>query len=198
MTPDRPIFRAAARNDVRQRDCNPGVSEVSTDCLYAVLRVEARAQSGWRWMSRMTVLSDGQRILIVDDDPACWTVLDTMFEQHGFQVAHIDSVLGVSEFVARFRPTVILLDLALPYRSGASWLTQLRSQPATASIPVVILSALPDVLPRERRELAQAVVRKPFQAQTLVETVQAVCARTPLAQTEITTDPVSIRRRGSP
>jgi DNA-binding response OmpR family regulator len=146
----------------------------------------------------MTVLPDGQRILIVDDDPACRAVLDAMFEQQGFQVAHIDTVLGASDVIARFKPTVILLDVALPYRSGASWLTRLRSQPATADIPVVILSALPDVLPRERRELAQAVVRKPFQARTLVETVQAVCAGSHQTETELTTDRVSIPPLGSP
>jgi DNA-binding response OmpR family regulator len=146
----------------------------------------------------MTVLSDGQRILIVDDDPSCRAVLSTMFERQGFQVAHIDTVLGASDVIARFKPTVILLDVALPYRSGASWLTRLRSEPATADIPVVILSAVPDVLPRERRELAQAVVRKPFQARTLVETVHAVCSSSPRAQTELTTDRVSIRPLESP
>jgi DNA-binding response OmpR family regulator len=145
----------------------------------------------------MTVLADGQRILIVDDDPSCRTVLVTLFEQQGFQVAHIDTVLGASEVIARFQPTVILLDLALPYRSGASWLSRLRSQPATADIPVVILSALPDVLTRERRELAQAVVPKPFHGRTLVETVRAVCAGLPPTQVDLTTDRASIRPLGS-
>src|SRR5262245_3085239 len=137
-------------------------------------------------MSGMTVLPDSQRILIVDDDPACRVVLSAIFEQHGFQVTHLDSVLGASEVIARVRPTVILLDVALPYRSGAGWLARLKSEPATANIPVVILSALPDVLPRERRELAQAVIRKPFRATTLVRTVQAVCAGTLIADAETT------------
>lgn len=137
----------------------------------------------------MTVPPDSQRMLIVDDDPACRALLDEIFEQHGFQVTHIDSVLAASEVIARVRPTVILLDLALPYRSGASWLAWLRAQPQTSGIPVVILSALPDVLPRERRELAQAFVRKPFQARTLVETVQAVCAGTLVADVETVNDP---------
>ena len=89
-------------------------------------------------------------------------------------------------------------DLALPYRSGASWLAQLRTQPQTADIPVVILSAFPDVLSRERRELAQAYVRKPFQARTLVETVQAVCAGTLVADVDATSDPASTQPLESP
>jgi DNA-binding response OmpR family regulator len=146
----------------------------------------------------MTVRPNRQRILIVDDDPACRVLLDDIFEQHGFQVTHIDSVLAASELIARVRPTVILLDLELPYRSGASWLARLRAQPQTAHIPVVILSALPDVLPRERRELAQAFVRKPFQARTLVETVQAVCAGTLVADVDAMSGPVSTRPLESP
>jgi DNA-binding response OmpR family regulator len=146
----------------------------------------------------MTLLTDSPRILIVDDDPSCRTLLDDAFEQHGFEVTHTDSVLGASELIAHVRPTVILLDLALPYRSGASWLAQLKSNPATAEIPVVILSGLEDVLPRERRGLAHAVVRKPYRAQTLVETVQAVCAGHVPFYADITIDRVSSRRPGSP
>jgi DNA-binding response OmpR family regulator len=139
----------------------------------------------------MTVCHTAQRILIVDDDPTCRALLDSIFEMNGFEVTHTDSVLGVSGLVARVRPTVILLDLALPYRSGASWLAQLKAQPDTADIPVVILSDLPDMLPRERRELAGAVVRKPFRAGALLETVRAVCASAALVEADVRTDPAS-------
>jgi two-component system phosphate regulon response regulator PhoB len=148
-------------------------------------------------MSGMTVLANRPRILIVDDDPACRALLDAIFDLHGFQVTKTDSVLGASELIAQVRPTIILLDLALPYRSGASWLAQLKANPETAHIPVVILSAVSETLPRERRELAQAVVRKPFRTRTLVETVQAVCAGETLVEADITFDPTSSPPLGS-
>jgi len=146
----------------------------------------------------MTVHHASQRILIVDDDPSCRELLDSLFELHGFQVTHTDSVLGASELIARDRPTVILLDLTLPYRSGASWLAQLKANPATADIPVVVLSDLPDMLPRERRELAGAVVQKPFRAGALMQTVRAVCARANLLEADVTTDRASTPRQESP
>src|SRR3954468_2289978 len=135
--------------------------------------MDSRGPCGARRMSGMTVRRASQRILIVNDDPSCRTLLDDIFERNGFDVTYTDSVLGASELIARVRPTVILLDLALPYRSGASWLAQRKANPDTAQIPVVVLSALPDVLLGERRELARAVVRKPFRPETLVQTVQA-------------------------
>jgi two-component system phosphate regulon response regulator PhoB len=136
----------------------------------------------------MTVRHASQRILIVNDDPSCRALLDGIFERSGFHVTHTDSVLGVSELIERVRPTVILLDMALPYRSGASWLAQLKADPDTAEIPVVILSDLPDMLPRERRELADAVVRKPFRAGALVDTVRAVCEGDGLVGTDALSD----------
>src|SRR3954447_26789222 len=101
----------------------------STRPLYAVSREGSRATSGVRGMSGMTVHHASQRILIVDDDPSSRELLDGLFEVNGFQVTHTDSVLGASELIARDRPTVILLDLTLPYRSGASWLAQLKANP---------------------------------------------------------------------
>ncbi|MFN8637740.1 MAG: response regulator [Chloroflexota bacterium] len=123
----------------------------------------------------MTVSRTRQHVLVVDDDPACRALLNAIFDLHGFEVTSTDSVFGLSELIARVQPSVIVLDVALPYRSGASWLVQLKANPATSRIPVVILSAVPDVLPRERLELAQAVVRKPFRSRTLVQAVQAAC-----------------------
>ena len=144
----------------------------------------------------MTAPSPTRRILVVDDDPTCRALLEAIFESHGFAVTATDSVIGASALLAQSRPHVILLDLALPYRSGASWLAQLKADPETAGIPVVILSAAPDVLPRERRGLAQAIIRKPFRTATLLDTVQSLCIdRAPTGPT-LLNDSVSIQPLG--
>lgn len=116
------------------------------------------------------------RILVVDDDLTCRALLDAIFEIHGFEVCTSDSVFGVCGLLDSFRLDVILLDLALPYRSGANLLGELKSRPETAVIPVVILSAAPELLSGSRRDLAAAVVSKPFGNRHLVEIVQSVCA----------------------
>ena len=138
-----------------------------------------------------------QRILVVDDDPTCRALLDAIFDLHGFDVFSSDAVLGASSLIDGFRPDVILLDLALPYRSGASWLAELKSRPETASIPVVILSAMPEMLPRDRRALAAAVLAKPFRNQTLVETVRSVCIHQTVAVSPPHFDSTSTPRLGS-
>lgn len=138
-----------------------------------------------------------QRVLIVDDDPACRVLMEAIFEAHGFGVTATDSVIGASALITQSRPDVIMLDLALPYRSGASWLAQLKANPATAGIPVIILSAMPDLLPRERRGLAQAVMQKPFRTSELLETVRMLCARSQIVDVTLRRDSVSSRPLGS-
>ena len=124
----------------------------------------------------MTVPIDRRRILIVDDDPGCRALLDAISNAYGLQITATDSVLGASELVERLRPDVIVLDLALPYRSGASWLSELKSDPVTAHIPVIILSAHPMVLPDGRRRLAHAVLAKPFQTKALLAAIRSARA----------------------
>lgn len=123
----------------------------------------------------MTVTADRRRILIVEDDPGCRALLQAIFVSHGFRVTSTDSVLGASELIERLRPDVIVLDLALPYRSGASWLVELKADPETAGIPVVVLSTHPTVLPEGRRRMAHAVLAKPFQIGTVIAAIQSAC-----------------------
>ena len=142
------------------------------------------------------MLHQRDRVLVVDDDPACRVLLDAIFDMYGFDVFTTDTVLGASSLIASFKPNVIVLDLALPYRSGASWLAQLKANPGTAGIPVVILSSMPDMLPRERRMQAAAVVAKPFRTRALVDTVRAAYTRPTVATDPLRIDSGSIQRLG--
>jgi DNA-binding response OmpR family regulator len=102
-----------------------------------------------------------RRALIVEDDAGIAELWTFVLGEDGFAVERRDSALGVAALLRRRRPDVILLDLGLPYRSGAALLADLKGDPATAAIPVVIVSAAPDALPPDYRGLAAAVLRKP-------------------------------------
>ena len=65
------------------------------------------------------------------------------------------------------------MDLGLPYRSGAALLVDLKANPATAAVPVIVVSAYTDALPRERVALAAAVIAKPFAPATLLAALLA-------------------------
>jgi DNA-binding response OmpR family regulator len=117
-------------------------------------------------------------VLIVEDEPSLVRLLTLALEGEGFGVTTTDSALGAASLARRSRPDVILLDLGLPYRSGALLLGDLKADPSTADVPVLVVSAMPHILTGERRRLATAVLQKPVDLRALIEAVRDACAPT--------------------
>jgi CheY-like chemotaxis protein len=98
------------------------------------------------------------RLLLVEDEPGLAEVLTLHLRRAGFAVDVAGdglSALGVLELV---RPDVVLLDLTLPRLSGFRLLQLLRRDPATADVPVLVLTA-PSF--QEAQEVARAGGRRP-------------------------------------
>ncbi len=113
------------------------------------------------------------RILIVEDDLTTGEVLVDVLSREGYDPVLTQSAVGASTLLTRARPQAVVLDLGLPFRSGAALLTELKNDPRTASIPIVICSGQPDALPLVRRALAAAVIAKPIDLERLLEALQA-------------------------
>ena len=116
-------------------------------------------------------------ILVIEDDPDHQRLLADVLELAGYAVTVADSALGAAALARRLQPDLILLDLGLPYRSGASLLAELKADPRTAAIPVLVVSAAAESLSDERRALAAAVVSKPFSPRALLEAMSVACPR---------------------
>lgn len=114
-------------------------------------------------------------VLIIEDDPHYKDLLTHLLSSAGYAVTTADSVLGTAALARRLRPDAVLLDLGLPYRSGAWLLAQLKADAHTADIPVLILSGSPEALTAERRAMAGRVMSKPLELQTLLDAVRAAC-----------------------
>ena len=120
-----------------------------------------------------------RRVLVVEDDERIATVWTQALADEGYEVRTQDSALGMAGLLRAWRPDVLLLDLGLPYRSGASLLAELKADPATTAIPVVIVSAAPDALPPEYRGLAAAVLAKPFDLERVLAVLAGLWASPP-------------------
>jgi two-component system, cell cycle response regulator DivK len=81
------------------------------------------------------------KILLVEDHEEIWEFLSRRLKRRGFDVflAH-DGQAGLDEATAK-RPDVILLDMNLPVMDGWTAAQALKSDPATASIPIIALTA---------------------------------------------------------
>ena len=120
-----------------------------------------------------------RRVLVVEDDERVANVWTQALADEGYEVRTQDSALGMVGLLRAWRPDVLLLDLGLPYRSGASLLAELKADPATAAIPVVVVSAAPDALPSEYRGLAAAVLAKPFDLERVLDLLAGLWASPP-------------------
>lgn len=117
-------------------------------------------------------------ILSVDDERDVTDLVQFHLSRAGFEVITASSGRAALESIANRPPDLIILDLMLPDIDGFGICEILRRQPATATIPIVILSAWATTDARNLGlELgALDYVTKPFSPKKLVERVQHLLA----------------------
>ena len=102
----------------------------------------------------------GKRVLLVDDDPAAVSTIADHLEPLGYRAVGCHSGEQAVERARDLRPDIIVLDDSRSDSGAYDVLRLLKSEPATQTIPVVVLSASTDDS-RSRELGAFAQVRKP-------------------------------------
>lgn len=114
-----------------------------------------------------------KKILVIEDENPVLTNILEILESGGFQAIGAENgSLGVQKALEHI-PDLILCDIMMPVMDGHGVLAQLRSQPATAMIPFVFLTAKADKNDmREGMNLgADDYITKPFRRKELLEAV---------------------------
>lgn len=119
------------------------------------------------------------RILVVDDEPDLLELVRFNLTQAGFQVTTAASGREALEQLKSATPDLVVLDLMLPDISGNDICRQIRSDPALADLPIVMLTARSEEVDRVVGfELgADDYVPKPFSPRELMLRVRAVLRR---------------------
>ena len=108
-------------------------------------------------------------VLIVEDEEAVRELEKFILEQHGYDVMEArDGLEGLTKAEFR-RPDLILLDLMMPDVSGGRMFDEMKDHPATAGIPIVVVTGKPNAHELFDDEIgADNVIMKPFEADTLL------------------------------
>jgi CheY-like chemotaxis protein len=114
-------------------------------------------------------------ILIVEDEAPIRSVITEILEDEGYHVASVTNGMEALTYLREHadRPHLILLDLGMPVMTGWEFREEQQRDPALARIPVIVMSALPDL---DRRAAALEVadcLDKPVDIDKLLAIVAA-------------------------
>jgi CheY-like chemotaxis protein len=112
-------------------------------------------------------------VLVAEDDRLLAAVLAELLDSEGYAVVHAAGGRQVLPLALEQRPAVVLLDLLLSDSHGFDVLRALRAHPATAAIPVIVVSGYARQLLPSGGRGAFAVLQKPFDAGELLRLVAA-------------------------
>lgn len=123
--------------------------------------------------------------LIVEDDTFVLSALAELLSEEGYDVHTASNGFSGLRVAVECRPAVILLDLALPERSGTEVLADLRADPATHDVAIVVVSGNVQLLTEAQLAATDGVVNKPFDVAELLATVQRAVRRASVRHAEV-------------
>jgi CheY-like chemotaxis protein len=123
----------------------------------------------------------GKRVLVVDDDPRILESVSRYLEDEGALAETTDQPETVVRKAKEAAPDLILLDVLMPGKNGYEVLEELRGEPGTSRIPVVLMTAKAISLnmPAPFLQELSGILTKPISRQQFVKIVQAALSKRP-------------------
>ncbi len=120
-----------------------------------------------------------RRILLAEDDENIATIVSMCLEDEGYEVVQRADGIEALKAIYDQKPLIVLLDLLLPRMSGYLILRALRENPATAELPVMVMSAKSqkEDIQEAYDQGADDYLVKPFTPSELIEHVSRLIDR---------------------
>ncbi|MBE9043341.1 response regulator [Pleurocapsales cyanobacterium LEGE 10410] len=110
--------------------------------------------------------SDTSKIAIVDDSPVLLKQFSSVVRALGYRVECCSNALEALNFLLKYRPSVIFIDINMPEISGFQLMKQIRIVPELSSIPLVILTAEKTMMNKQRAKWSKSeFLSKPLNSQ---------------------------------
>ena len=116
------------------------------------------------------------RILLADDSPQALRLGEQILSAQGFEVVSVTDGAVAMRRLADVNPDLFITDIYLPTKSGFELARFMKAEPAFQDIPIVFAAAPADTFNEQdaRNAGADAILKKPFEASGLLDTVQTL------------------------
>lgn len=115
--------------------------------------------------------TNNAHLLVVDDNEDILFMLKTMFQLKGYKVSVKDNAEDIEYYLQQLSPDVILMDMLLSGADGRELCKLIKSNPLISSIPIVMISAMPNADQMCKDAGADYFIGKPFEMEHMLSTV---------------------------
>jgi CheY-like chemotaxis protein len=122
-------------------------------------------------------MGEPRTVLIADDDRWLRWVLSELIADRGLRAMEADNGPETVRLAREYRPDAIVLDVALPGKSGLEVLDDLRAEQATHDIPVVLVSGCVNLIESGHAHDSECVLHKPLDVSALLSSLESITAQ---------------------
>jgi two-component system, OmpR family, alkaline phosphatase synthesis response regulator PhoP len=121
-----------------------------------------------------------RKALVVDDEFHIVQVVAIKLRNNGFEVVTAENGADAYTLACEQKPDIVITDYQMPQLTGLELIEKLRSNPQTAAIPVIMLTARGFAIEDQQKEslCISACLSKPFSPREVFQTVEDVLRQT--------------------
>ncbi len=112
-----------------------------------------------------------KQILIIEDDLDILQVLETVLTYNEFTVTGIEQTDDIFDAIETYKPDLVLTDFLLEGQNGGKICQLIKSNKNTCHLPVILISAYPELASSFGNFGFDAFINKPFNIGDLVDTI---------------------------
>lgn len=172
-----PSSKNKSKEELQREETNAMI--ISTVCLEAGANAYIGMYDETTFYDKVIRFLRNATIVIVDDDAQVVKMLKTLFEKEEYRVYAVPDGKRGLEIIQTQKPDLVLLDVILPEMNGFDVLQQLKADPATEDIPVVMLT-----VKNQDKEIQEAInlgavdyITKPFHMGLVLRRIKTILGK---------------------